>query len=435
MALNFKKISTHYGLRKYFFNATWLFFNHGVRLFVGFFVGLWLARYLGPEKFGLYNYVISFSAVFMALARFGTEELLIKEFLSTSQNYVKALSDSFWLRVYSGVASFILLCLFVFGLEESITERNLILIASIPLIFQSFEVLDSFFRAKVQAKTAALSRSLQLIISAGVKIYLIVTQAPLTYFIYVIGFDSITYGIFIYSAYRVKNDSFIRKMPDHKQIFILLKKAWPLMISAVSVALLAKFDQIMISTKIGNEQLGMYAASVKVIEILTLIPSLLSSSLFPAIINAKAKSEKSYLNRLKKLNILVFWGSLLISLSIYFFSTRVINILYTSQFDDSYDVLKILIFNFVFLAQSFVSMRWYITENLQRFFMYKTVSGSVLNIGLNIWFIPLWGIEGAAIAALVSGFYLSFIFDLLFKETRPCFYISLSFLNPKNYMK
>src|SRR5690606_29515452 len=99
-------LQSNQGFKRYFFNTSWLFFHQGVRLFVGFFVGLWLARYLGPEQFGIYNYVISYASVSLIFAKFGIEEILVKEFTGKTHSELSLLTASFWIRLIIGFISF-----------------------------------------------------------------------------------------------------------------------------------------------------------------------------------------------------------------------------------------------------------------------------------------------------------------------------------------
>lgn len=59
------------GLTNILNNITWLFFDKFIRMGVGLLVGVWIARYLGPEQFGLMNYALAFVALFAAVANLG----------------------------------------------------------------------------------------------------------------------------------------------------------------------------------------------------------------------------------------------------------------------------------------------------------------------------------------------------------------------------
>ena len=48
------------GFRKYFANTSWLLGERVPRIPVSLLVGIYVARYSGPERFGLLSYALSF---------------------------------------------------------------------------------------------------------------------------------------------------------------------------------------------------------------------------------------------------------------------------------------------------------------------------------------------------------------------------------------
>jgi O-antigen/teichoic acid export membrane protein len=67
------------GFIKYFKNTSWLLGEKILRITLGVFVGIWVARYLGPEKFGLFSYAGSFVALFAAIATLGLDGIVVRE--------------------------------------------------------------------------------------------------------------------------------------------------------------------------------------------------------------------------------------------------------------------------------------------------------------------------------------------------------------------
>ena len=47
------KIKRHPEFAKIVVNINWLFFDKAIQMAVAFFVGVWVIRYLGPEKYGI----------------------------------------------------------------------------------------------------------------------------------------------------------------------------------------------------------------------------------------------------------------------------------------------------------------------------------------------------------------------------------------------
>jgi len=67
------------GLHKIVGNIGWLLFDRILRMGVGFFVVAWVARYLGPEQFGLLEYSLAFIWLFSAVAMLGLDIIVVRD--------------------------------------------------------------------------------------------------------------------------------------------------------------------------------------------------------------------------------------------------------------------------------------------------------------------------------------------------------------------
>ena len=74
-----KSLQNYQGFIKYFKNTSWLFAEKILRIIVGLLVGIWVARYLGPEQFGLFNYIQSFVGLFTVIGTLGLDSIVIRE--------------------------------------------------------------------------------------------------------------------------------------------------------------------------------------------------------------------------------------------------------------------------------------------------------------------------------------------------------------------
>lgn len=95
--------------------------------------------------------------------------------------------------------------------------------------------------------------------------------------------------------------------------------------------------------------MGQYSAAVRLSEAWYFIPTIICSSLFPAIINAKLKDDTLYKDRLQRLyNLMVVLGVVII-LPVLMLSDWMINLLYGVAFQRSAAVLNIHILGSVFV--------------------------------------------------------------------------------------
>lgn len=406
------------GFMRYFKNTSWLFAEKILRMVVGLFVGIWIARYLGPEQFGLFSYAQSFVALFATFAILGLDSILVRELVKDERKRDVLLGTAFVLKLIGATIVLSLLAFAVSLQDNDNLTNSLIFIIASSTIFQSFNVIDFYFQSKVLSKFVVFSNTASLLISSVVKVYLLVNEAPLIAFAYVTLFDAFVLACgFIY--FYFKNQLSIFKWSiDIPTARILLKDSWPLIISSVLISIYMKIDQVMLWDMLGNEAVGQYAVAVRLSEAWYFIPMVIVSSLFPAIINAKQQNEELYYTRLQRLYDLMVWMAIAIALPMTFFSDWIIELLYGGQYNQSESVLMIHIWAGVFVFLGVASGKWLLSENLQIFSAINTAIGAVVNIGMNYILIPRIGIEGAAWATLISYFVAAYLCLLCWKKTR-----------------
>jgi O-antigen/teichoic acid export membrane protein len=73
-----------HGLMKYLRNTSWMFAEQALKLVSGVFVGIYVARYLGPERFGIFSYALAIVSIFMAVSKLGDviNTVLVKHLFS-----------------------------------------------------------------------------------------------------------------------------------------------------------------------------------------------------------------------------------------------------------------------------------------------------------------------------------------------------------------
>ena len=409
---------------KYAKNSSWLFVEKILRMVVVFFVGVWLARYLGPEQFGLFSYAQSFVGLFMAVASLGLDGILVRELLKDESRRDQLMGTAFILKF---IGAFLVIILLVFAIQftDNDTYTNtLIFIIALATFLHSFNVIDFYFQSRVLSKYTVYTRSVSLVISSVVKIALILNEATLIAFAWVVVLESLMLVIgYIY--FYIKQDSFISNtlsfslfswkfnLETAKNI---LKDSWPLMFSFMAIAIYVRIDQVMIKEMLDAEAVGQYAAAVKLSEAWYFIPSVIAASLFPAIINAKKKNKELYFTRLQKLYDLMVWMAIAIALPMTFLSDWIVDLVYGSQYSQAGTVLMIHIWTGIFVFLGIAFGQYLIAENFTKKALYRTLLGAGSNISFNYILIPIYGINGAAVATLLGQFIANYAYDFFDKD-------------------
>ena len=414
-------LKDHSGFRKYFANTSWLMGERILRMGVSLFVGIYVARYLGPERYGLLSYANSFVGIFLALATLGLDEVVVRELLKTPEQREKILGTSFLLKLIGTLLMWVAIFTAVPFTENDLQTNILIIIIAFGAVFQAFNVIDLNFQAKVKSKYVVHAQFVQLIISSIVKIILVVNEAPLIWFASVYSLDVIVLAMGLVFAYLYNGENIFSWKWSFETSKYLLHDSWPLIFAGVVVSVYMKIDQVMIKEMLGAKEVGLYAAAVKLSEAWYFFPMAIASSLFPAIINAKVYQKEVYYQRLQKLYDLMVWIAIAIALPISILSSWIVELLYGNEYLESSSVLNIHIWSGIFIFLGVASSKYLLAENYIKKTFYRTFVGALLNIIMNYYLIGIMGIKGAAISTFASHFFAAYFYDILDKDLRIMF--------------
>lgn len=415
-----KSIYNQGGFQKYLKNTSWLFLEKGFRIFIGLAVGIWLARYLGPDKYGAFQYAISFVSIFAAIATLGLDHIVIRELVSDESRRQKLLGTSFTLKLIGAIVSvFVLMITIQFADHESVVD-NMILIVGASSILHCFNVIDFHFQSKVISKYVVYSNIFSLTLASLLKVVFIVMEAPVIAFAYLVTFESLITALgFVYYYLKTSNTPLFAWSFDKQVAKELLSESWPLIFGGMVLMLQARIDQIMLKKLAGNTEVGYYTVSLRLIEMLGFIPMLLQSSLLPSLINSKKASGSLYKSRLLNYYRLNFIFFLLTAIPIFFFSDWIILTLYKEEYAAAAPLLAIMTSRIVLANMGVARSSFINIESLFKFSMLTMIIGTVINVVLNYYLIPEYLSTGAIVSTIISFTVTTFVVDFFYSKTRP----------------
>ena len=404
---------------KYFKNTSWLFAEKILRMVVGLLVGVWVARYLGPEKFGLLSFAHSFVGLFTIFATLGLDEVVVRELVKDESRRDSLVGTTFWLKLFGAFLVLLVLAFAINFTSNDVDTHILVFIIASATIFQSFNIVDFYFQSKILGKFVAYANFISLFISTIVKIALILSHASLLAFAWVVLFDSFVLACgFIY--FFLKHSTFrIKYLIFHKSTAIdLLKDSWPLIFSGGVLMIQARIDQVMIKEMLGSLEVGYYSVAMRLIEAVAFIPMLLKSSLYPSIQSAKIQSKALYQDRLLNFYRLNFLFFLVLAIPIFIFAEPIIVLLFGIEYQPAGVLLALLSIRLFFANMGVARGTYILTENLMKFSMLTMILGTIVNIYLNYILIPYYGARGAIVATIVSFFITIYLVDIFYSKTR-----------------
>ncbi len=426
-----RRIAHRPNLLKIVDNIGWLFFDKVLRMGVGLLVGVWVARYLGPEQFGLLNFATAFIGLFGAIAGLGLQGIVVRDIVRDPTTARLTLGTAAVLQLVGGLVAFLLILGTITYLRPDDTlSRTIVAIMGATMLFKAGELGTYWFESQVQSKYTVWVQNGIFLVFAVVKVALILGHGPLIAFVWAMLIEAMVIAVILTVVVGLYGPKLSSLCASADRAKTLLRDSLPLILSGLSIMLYMKIDQIMLGQMIGDEAVGIYSAATRISEVWYFIPMAVVASVFPAILEAKNRSETQYLARLQKLYDLMVIMSLAVAIPMTFLSDSIIGLLFGTAYAEAGIVLAIHIWASVFVFLGVASSRWFLAENRQWLNLQRTVLGALANIALNIVLIPKYGVTGAAFALVISQALASWLYDSVHLITRPMFMMKLASLNP-----
>jgi len=403
---------------------------------LAFFVTVFVARYLGPEQFGVLAYATSLVALFAVAGHMGLSGLVVREIVKHPEAREETLGTTMALKSTGIGIGFIALVLFAFFSEELGSDTFwILLIISASLLFKPFDIIDFWFASQVQAKYTAMARSISLVLTSLFKVVLVVTGASLIMFAYATTLQSIFGALLLFYFYtKLKNIPFSHYKVSWQKAKELLSQGWMVFLGAIFATIYLKVDQVMLKWLVGTEEVGIYAVAATLSEAWYFIPTAIIASLFPKLIELRKNNESQFYKRLQQIFDLLFALALGVAIVVTLIATPLILLFFGETFAESSAILTIHIWAALFIFMRAAFSKWILIENALMFSLITQGFGAVANVGLNLLLIPHYGGEGAAYATLISYAMASYGALFFYKKTRPIFWMmSKAMFSPISY--
>lgn len=417
-------------LHKILGNMSWLFIDKMIRMGAGLVITLWIARYLGPEQFGVLNFAIAFVALFGVIAGLGLQAIVIRDVLLDPSGQYEIIGTALVLQFIGGLIAYGLLIAGIFWLrpEDPLIFSTVAILGSI-FLFKSSEVVMYWFESQLLSRYIVFIQIACFVFFAAVKVILILRNMEFVYLIWAIVAEAQIAALLILFLFGKIGLHLNKLKASYFYAKKMLSDSWPQLLSGIAVLIYMRIDQIMLGEIDGDKSVGIYSAALRISEIWYFLPVAIASSVFPAIIRAKEHGEHLYLKRMQQLFDLMVLLSLCLALPITFFASEIVNIAFGREYEAAGEVLVIHIWSSIFAFLGVASGKWLLAENHQILALQRTALGVLMNVTLNIFLIPSYGAVGAAWATLISFALAGMFADALQAETREIFFMKLRSFN------
>ena len=406
-------------------NAFWIVLERIIRLGVGFFVAIWVARYLGPSHYGVLSFGLAWVALFSTFGQLGLENIVVRDVVSDRGSEAEILGTATALRLIGGLIVVIGSSTLygVFYSFDNRTQLTVITLAGLAQILLAAEVIDWWFRSRVEWRYVFRARVIAFIIANVGTIICITSGLGVVWIAAMTLLNAVMLAGFLlieWLRHSKRKQSWKARATRAKT---LLLDSWPAILSGLAIMVYMRIDQIMIGSMMTEADVGVYSVAVKLSEVWYVIPLAITQSVMPSIVSARKSQNGSYGQRLIKLTALLFWSSFIVAILVTFTGPSLITILFGHEYRLAGEVLRVHFWAGIFVALGVGINQWYIAENRLQISLYGTIAGALINVFLNFVLIPEFGINGAAFSTVGSYFVAAYLPAACFPSAAPAWRI------------
>ena len=396
-----------------------------------------IARYFGPEIYGLLSLALVVAGMFVAVFSLGFSEGVLRFFsIYRGKNENKSISYLFNFSYKTLIISSLVAAIISFSLSDFISIRffhdpNMsfflkVFSIMIPLwILGPFflSIMRSFEKVKANAIAESILQNFSKLLWIVVLIYLGIGSNSVAYSFFI---GILSMFVFSYFYCRAKIPIiFSKSKPDkakRKEISKeFLSYSLPLMFFGIIVSLFYWIDSLAIGFFKSTTEVGFYNAVIPIALLLSLVPEIFLYLMFPII--TKEYSKGGQIEKIKEITKQIAKWVFIINFPLFIlimlFPGVIINLLFGSTYLVATNALRFLIVGALFSSIFIISDKLLSMAGKSKLILMDIVLASILNIVLNILLVPketifgldnALGINGAAIATMISVIFFNSLF-------------------------
>ena len=210
----------------------------------------------------------------------------------------------------------------------------------------------------------------------------------------------------------------------------LIKYSFPLLVAGLGGIINETIDRVILKYRLNEmhnplEQLGVYGANIKIAVFMTLFVQMYRYAAEPFFFNQYRESKKEFLDNYSSINRVFLYIGLFVFLGIVFF-LDIFKYFIGFEFREGIQIVPVVLFSNLLLGVFFNLSFWYKLNDKTWYGAYLTVFGAIITIGINYFFIPVYGYFASAWAhvvcnfsmVIISYYYSRKVFDVDFKLGR-----------------
>jgi O-antigen/teichoic acid export membrane protein len=360
-----------------------------------------IGRMLGDSGYGEYAYPLAFAALFSLLQDWGTNTLIIRELAQDQDRLPRLLPTLLTLKLGLTLLTLVVtvVCAWVFGFH-GLRWQHILWATLVTLGMGWIDTLCALYIALDQTQEEVRLKTFQRLVGAVLTLALLFLSPSVLHLLQ--GLAVANGMALLYGSWRLRR--FVPGWkPGQEPLWPLLYRGFPFWLTSLFVLLYLRVDVLMLGLLGRSDaEIGWYQAVVKGMDLLNLLPNLALLGMYP-VLAEWAHRDRPGLKRLSG-QVLLSVAALVMPVMIsgIWLAEWGINLLLGAAFQPAAPALQVLLVALPFMAMNQVLFYVLAALNAQRYTVYSTALGLLLNILLNFWWIPSWGYVGAATSTVIT---------------------------------
>lgn len=371
---------------------------------LGFLFIMYMARYLGADKFGIISFALAFSGIFNVLTDLGLNTLTVREVARDNLLAGKYLGNIAVIKIILVFVSYTILIVAINFLGYPEQTKVVVYLIALSVFLNSFSGL---FYSIFQAFEKMEYQSIGVIVNSVLMVIgtlLVINQQydviafALLYLIVCLIVLCVNFTVCVWKITDLKlkiNRSFWKPV---------VTEALPFGITGIFVTIYYWIDSVMLSYFQGNEAVGLYNAAYRIMLFFLVVPNIINIVVFPSMSKFHMSSKISLDIILRKYFKFMLAIGIPLGVGITILADKFIILFYGPGYSQSIIALQILIWAIVCIFGNAAFVRLFEATNRQILGTKIAAICMIENIILNILIIPKWSYIGASITTVITEF-------------------------------
>lgn len=366
----------------------------------GFVVVLYLARVLGPDSFGKINFAMAFLAFVNLLPNLGMTLWGTKEIAADKSKMASISADIVSLRLVLSVVGFIVLIGISLVLNKSSDIKVLLLLYGLGL-FPAALYLDWVFQGIEKMEIIGLGRIAIALTNIGLILLLVRGPQQLLWIPVINALAGLLGAALLLIIFQHQKGTLALRF-DRQATRRIIKQSLPLGLSMILIQIIYYLDTILLGFMRGTADVGIYNAAYRLVLFVIVGGAFYFDAIFPVVANYYETSHSAILKLLSYTARMVAVLAIPMGVGCTLLARPILELFYGARYADSTAALQILIWVAVLIYFNMIYARAMWACNQQTAYLKIVAGQAVLNVIMNVIFIPRIGIAGAALSKVAA---------------------------------